>query len=148
MASMNARDRLLNELCKNGNLEDHREPLASLLDLIIESGVKISTRYDTPASNYEAYVDADKRIRISLVNVVDPLDIVWKTMHEFGHYLSGKRKPEDHTMDREELAWRHADNILLKFPYFISFKEQYETCKQSCLHSYYEYFRLKKQSPV
>lgn len=143
---MNAKDRLLNELCKNGNLENHREPLASLLDLIIQSGVKVSTRYDMPASNYEEYTVADPRIRISLVNVVDPLDIVWNTMHEFGHYLSGKRKPEDLTMDREELAWCHADTILLQFPYFISFKEQYETCKQNCLHSYREYFRLKKQS--
>ncbi|TMI73287.1 MAG: hypothetical protein E6H09_07760 [Bacteroidetes bacterium] len=142
---MNSRDRLLNELCKNGNLEDHRVPLSCLLDLIIESGVKVSTRYDKSSSNYEAYFESDLRIRISLLNVVDPLDVIWKIMHEFGHYLSGKREPEDSTMDREEQAWIHADKILQQFPYFLSFKDKYEACKQNCLHSYREYFKLKNQ---
>ncbi len=143
-AGMSARDRLVNELCKNGNLENHREPLASLLDLIHKSGVKVSTRYDMPSSSYEAYVDADKRIRVSLYDLTDPLDVIWEIMHEFGHHLSGERKPEDDTMAREELAWLYADNLLQQFPYFISFKKQYDTCKQNCLHSYREYFRLKK----
>jgi hypothetical protein len=129
-------ERLLKEICQNGHLENYTESLDQLLKYISEAGVKVSTRYDVGYSNFEDYTDHIPRIRVSLTNVVHPLDIVWELMHEYGHYLSGKRKPEDITLEREILAWTHADRILHLFPEFAKHIRDYNLCKFRCLQSY------------
>ncbi len=84
-----------------------------LLKFISEAGVKVSTCYDVGHSNFEDCNDHIPRIWINLINVVHPLDIVWELMHEYGHYMSGKRKPGEITLESEILAWSHADRTPL-----------------------------------
>ena len=132
----NKDSRLLDEVCSVGKLEDYRETLRYIFLLINESGCKVSTRYDVGYSNINDSVENGSHIRISLVAVQYPLDIIWKLLHEYGHFLSGKRQPTDSTIYREELAWKYADELLERYPELVIHKDAYERCKEECLISY------------
>lgn len=129
-------DRLIDELCHNGDLEDYRETIRDILSVITATGIKVSTRYDVSFSNIESPTDNITRIRVSLKNVKAPLNIIWQLLHEFGHFLSGKAKPGDTLLFREELAWQFADKLLGDFPALTAHKKEYEKHKLECLNSY------------
>lgn len=138
MIGTNKRLQLLNEFCKNGKVEPYRELFNKILNDMLDDGVAISTRYDVDFSNYEDYSTADsKRIRISLRNVSEPLDVLWILFHEYGHFLSPKRKFDDNKIDREELAWEKAEEAIKRYPELTSFYSSFEQCKSRCLTSYY-----------
>lgn len=137
------REKLVNEFCVNGNLEAYRDTLNKIFNDLEASSVKISARYDVDFSNFEDYGTSDqRRIRISLKNVVDPLDVLWVLFHEFGHFLSPKRKKGDDQVKREELAWQYADNTLKTYPELAAFSDSYEAYKKRCLNSYYRKYDL------
>lgn len=96
MSQEKKRQQLINEFCANGKLEPYRSLVTKILDNMQEKGVKISARYDVDFSNFEDYgTDDSTRIRISLKNVEEPLDVLWILFHEFGHFLSPTRKNDD-----------------------------------------------------
>jgi hypothetical protein len=128
--------RLLNEVCEVGKLEEFRHTLNQLFDEIGQSGCKVSARYDVEYSNIQDSIEHGSHIRISLKNVGNPIDIIWKLLHEYGHFLSGNRKVGDSILQREELAWSHADNVLKNYPQLILLEESYDRCKEKCLNSY------------
>lgn len=134
--------RLLDEFCDKGKLEPHRETLFQILSDIHENGCKVSARYDADYSNIDPNTVKPNHIRISLSKVSKPLDVIWILLHEYGHYLSGPRKTQDTKIYREELAWQLADNELKKYVNLHSEMESYETCKNKCLQSYYNKFKL------
>ena len=128
--------RLLSEVCAVGNLDDYRHTLTILFRVIKASECKLSTRYDVEYSNIEDSIEHGNHIRISLKNVENPLDIVWKLLHEYGHFLSGRRKKADSILEREELAWNFADNLVKNYPQLMLEKKSYDKCKEECLNSY------------
>ena len=132
------KSRLLNEICDVGMLEEYRNVVDVLLEMIIKKGCRISIRYDVEYSNIVDAVDHGSHIRVSLKNVKDPLDIIWKLLHEYGHFLSGKTKSNTSILEREELAWRYADEIVKSFPELLAHKEAYNKCKELCLNTYRE----------
>ncbi|WP_276504974.1 hypothetical protein [Terrimonas pollutisoli] len=129
-------ERFLNEVCFEGKLEAYRNTLSQLFSLISKNGCRVSARYDVGYSNIEESVENSNHIRISLIAVEDPLDIIWKLLHEYGHFLSGKRKPDDLTIQREELAWSFADELIKDYPDLLVHQDAYIRCKQECLNSY------------
>ncbi|ALR29294.1 hypothetical protein ATE47_01540 [Chryseobacterium sp. IHB B 17019] len=132
------REKLINEFCANGNLETYRVILTKILDEFQASGVKISARYDVDFSNFEDYsTDNHTRIRISLRNVVEPLEVFWILFHEYGHFQSPKRKAQDNEVLREEMAWQYASSTLKNYPELAKYKESYDACRKRCLNSYY-----------
>jgi len=134
--------RLIDEICTIGKLEQYRKTLTSILTIIQNNGCSISTRYDVRYSNIEQNIGSSSRIRVSMINVANPLDIIWKLLHEYGHYLSGPKMLKDTLMQREELAWTYADKLVQLYPDLVAKIDDYETCKEVCLDSY----RKKKSS--
>ena len=136
------REQKIYEFCENGRLEPYLELVERILDDLHAKGVKISARYDVEFSNFEAYdIEDGKRIRISLKNVKEPLNILWVLFHEFGHFQSPKVKAGDDIVEREELAWQFADETLKKYPELAGFRESYEARKKWCLNTYYRKYR-------
>lgn len=133
-------ERLTDEICTVGNLEEYRNQTRSILDMITDSGCTVSTRYDVSYSNIEDYIEGSNHIRVSMVNGDEPLTILWSLLHEFGHFLSGKKSADDSIVRREELAWRHADELLKKYPELLSKIDNYNAFKNKCLKSYCETF--------
>ena len=83
---------LIDEFDKNGKLEPFRELITKILDEIHDRGVQVSIRYDVDFANFEDFAPAEsKRIRVSLKNVKDPLEIIWVLFREYGHFLSHPR---------------------------------------------------------
>lgn len=138
------RTKLINEFCDNGKLEPFRDLITKILDDIQESGVKISTRYDVDFSNFEDFRSVEsKRIRVSLKSVKEPLEIIWILFHEYGHFLSDRRKKEDSQIAREELAWEKAEDIIKNYSELNEFSDSFERCKKRCLNSYYQKYGLQ-----
>jgi hypothetical protein len=123
--------RLIDEICQVGKLEDYRMPLTDLITRIYADGLKVSTRYDVGHSSI-----LNGHVRVTLIGVIHPLDIIWELIHEYGHFLSGERKPEDTDLEREEKAWFYADKLIVSFPHLVPHYEKYNICKQRCLKSY------------
>lgn len=143
MIQTKKREQLINEFCANGKLEPYRALISKILDNMQANGVNISARYDVDFSNFEDYDTSDStRIRVSLRNVTVPLDVVWILFHEYGHFLSPKRKHDDNKVYREELAWEKADKAIKEYPELDAFLDSYENCKKRCLNSYYREYGL------
>jgi len=142
---MNVPDRktqLLNELCSNGHLEKHRKVLSKILNEIHDSNCKISCRYDKIGSNIEQHREEGyPHIRISLVAVEEPLNIIWAILHEFGHYKSGKPNGET-KMEREIIAWDIAENSLKQYLELLVDFDSFQRHKDYCLSSYIKSFHL------
>lgn len=127
---------LLDEICDKGRLEEYRGTLQKIIIMIMEKGCKISTRYDVHYSNIEENKENGYHIRVSLANSGEPLDIIWTLLHEYGHYLSGKKQPGDSRLQREQLAWTYADKLVAEFPQLSVNRQSYERCRQRCLGTY------------
>jgi hypothetical protein len=128
---------LLEEICTMGKLDlSYHSTLEKIISRIEKDGCSVMTRYDIKSSSYEPYADREPIARVSLKEVEDPLYIIWRLLHEYGHYLSGKRKPEDRTMDREELAWKYADELVRQYPDLHLRIDNFEKCKGQDLESY------------
>jgi hypothetical protein len=123
--------RLVDEICDIGKLKEFRSPLTDLITRIYAEGLKVSTRYDIGQSSIFR-----GHIRVTLVGVIEPLDIIWEMMHEYGHFLSGERKPEDSDIQREEMAWSYADKLISSFPELLKHRDAYTICRERCLKSY------------
>ncbi|TXI95277.1 MAG: hypothetical protein E6Q35_09950 [Chryseobacterium cucumeris] len=133
------RIKLIDEFCKNGKLEPFRELMTKILDEIQDRGVQVSIRYDVDFSNFEDFAsDENKRIRISLKNVKDPLEVIWVLLHEYGHFLSHTRQNNDSPIAREELAWEKAEEVIKNYSELNEFSISFESCKKRCLNSYYQ----------
>ncbi len=135
------REQRIDEFCAKARMESHREILTQILDDLTAQGVTISAREDVEFSNYEAYPEQGKHIRISLKNVKIPLDVIWILFHEFGHFQSGDIKSTDTVIGREELAWNYADATFKTYPELNDELESYETCKLRCLSTYYKKYK-------
>jgi hypothetical protein len=138
------RQQRIDEFCDRGNLEPHRDVLTRILDDLGEDDVSISARYDALYSAYEPYLEQGKFIRVSLLNVEIPLDVIWIMLHEYGHYESGAIQPNDTQIYREELAWEYARKRMQNYPELAIETESFEKCRQRCLNSYYRKHGLKE----
>jgi hypothetical protein len=132
--------RLLDEICKNGTLEDYRTTLDNILTTIHQSGCKVSTKYNESTSSFERYREVPARIRIRLAKIERPLDVIWELLHEYGHFLSQNKKALS-KVEREELAWEHADRLLPEYPDLLKKLDEYTEHKTRCLSTYYEAFK-------
>jgi hypothetical protein len=68
-------------------------------------------------------------------------------LHEYGHHLSGRRLPEDQVLERESLAWKHADELVQQYPDLLPMIGAYEKCKQRDYNSYLQYFANEINKP-
>jgi len=136
------KEQLIDEFCDKGGLEPYRPLVTRIFDALQRQGVKISARYDVEFSNFEAHdIEDGKRIRISLKNVKEPLNVFWVLFHEFGHFQSPKVNPGDDVLAREELAWQFADKTFAGYPELAGFRGSYEACKKWCLNTYYRKYQ-------
>jgi hypothetical protein len=127
--------RLLDEICAKAKLESLFRPvLEKIIIRIEEGGCTVMTRYDISSSSYQPY--REPIIRVSLKNVGEPLNVIWRLLHEYGHYLSGPLKPGDLPLQREELAWKQADQLVQEYPELILRMEDYKRCKEHDLNTY------------
>jgi hypothetical protein len=135
------KEQLLNELCKNGRVEDHRETIRAMLAEINRNGARVACKYNETASNLDPSLDErPELIRVSLVGVKNRLDILWGILHEYGHYLDWPRKPEDSVITREETAWRIAEQQLQQYPQLVPEIAGFRQYRNWCLNSYYRYY--------
>ena len=130
------RPTLLDEICTKGGLElSYRSVLERIIIRIEKDGCIVTTRYDMKSSSYDTNIESDI-IRVSLKDVEEPLNIIWRLLHEYGHYLSGRAKVGDQKMQREDLAWKHADTLVREYPELLPRIDDYERCKEQDLNSY------------
>lgn len=134
------RSRLINEICKEGKLEPYRVTLTSILNKIYAQGAYVSCRYDRTASNIDPHPEKPYHIRLAMVGVKHPLNIIWALLHEFGHYLDGKRLNSDEDIPREQSAWKHAEAFLMQYAELIAQYELYEIYRDWCLDTYFSYY--------
>lgn len=136
--------RLLDEICANGKLEEFRDTIKEILDEIHQRGCKVSTQYVRPTSSFEWYTPHPPMIRVKMHLNDQPLHIVWALLHEYGHFLSGKRQASDEKMGRENLAWKHADKLVSQFPQLSKHNASYSKYRKTCLKTYEEGLQLNK----
>ena len=130
------KSRLIDEISTIGKLEDYRNTLEDILVLIHNDGCRVSTRYDVVYSNIGENLEYGRYIQVSLKNVSKPLDIIWKLLHEYGHYLSGVKESKDFTIEREVLAWDNAEKMVMTYPDLVAKIWDFNQCKMECLDSY------------
>lgn len=135
------KEQLINELCKNGNLEDHRETIRAMLAEINSNGARVSCKYNVAASNLDPSLnERPTLIRVSMIDVKNRLDILWVMLHEYGHYLDWPRKPEDTIVTREETAWKIAERELQKYSHLIPEISSFKKYRDWCLMTYYKVY--------
>ncbi|QJB35918.1 hypothetical protein HF329_33255 [Chitinophaga oryzae] len=132
--------RTVDEVCKKGQLEEHRDTIKAIFTLINEKGCKIATRYERPTSSVDWSAADGPIIRLNLLSNKEPIHIIWSLLHEYGHFLSGKpataRLDDDQQMAREVLAWEHADQQLIEFPELCECRQAYHQYRAACLKTY------------
>jgi len=139
------RPRLVEEICAKAKLDvAYHATLVQLITRIEAGGCDVMTREDGIPSSYEPYFDRRSIIRLNVKDVEAPFNIFWDLLHEYGHHLSGKRQPEDHDLAREELAWQHADTLILDYSDLVIRKEDYELRRQRDLDTYRDYYGKRK----
>jgi len=135
--------RLLDEILTVGKLDaKYRSTLETIIVRIEADGCRVMTRYDISSSSYAAYSDGQSIARISLKDVDEPMNIIWRLLHEYGHFLTGKIKLNDSMIDREERAWQYADDLVKEYPDLLLRINEYERCKAHDLKTYREYLGL------
>jgi hypothetical protein len=134
---------ILDEICSMAKLEPFRATLEAILLRIHAQGCIVWTRTDITASSFLA--EPEPVIRVSLLNVEEPLNVIWRLLHEFGHFLSPVAKQEDDKMEREELAWRKADELVKEYPTLVVHMDKYEQCKEQDLDTYRRFLDKKGQ---
>ena len=131
------RPRILDEICARAKLESsYRSVLERIIIRIEEDGCSVMTRDDIKSSSYQPYIDREPIIRVSLKNVGEPLNVIWRLLHEYGHYLSGPLEPGNLPLQREELAWKQSDQLVQEYPELLLKIDDYERCKEHDLNTY------------
>ena len=134
--------RLIDEIFTVGKLNPmYRATLEEIIVRIEADGCQVMTRYDISSSSYEAYSDGQCIARVSLKDVDEPMNIVWRLLHEYGHFLSGQIQLNDRMIDREERAWQYADD-LKEYPDLLLCIHDYERCKAHDIKTYQEFLGL------
>ncbi|SFE64092.1 hypothetical protein SAMN05518672_108207 [Chitinophaga sp. CF118] len=131
------RERLIDEICETAHLQDYRTVVTEIVIMIEADGCKVYTDHSRTASSYTSPMGQEPIIRVSLLWVRQPLTVVWRLLHEYGHHLSGPRIAEDTDIIREELAWNHAEVILQNYPQLLEMKMDFQQCKDHDLETYY-----------
>lgn len=139
------RNQLINEICKNGLLEEYRDTIRAILEEIFANGAKVSCKYNETASNIDRDRVRPYHIRVSMIEVKHPLNIIWNILHEYGHYLDWPVKQEDSRIDREKTAWRYAEQMLPKYPKLLDGIAYFEHHKNWCLSTYYAAEKVRKE---
>ena len=135
------RPRLVEEICAKTKLDvGYHNTLATIIARIEGGGCEVLTRDDGIPSSYDPYTSRPPIIRVNLRDVDDPLNIFWRLFHEYGHHLSGDRQKGDHDLDREELAWQKADELIVEYPDLLLCKDDYERCREHDLNTYRVYY--------
>lgn len=132
------RERLIDEICDNAQLQDYRATLTQLVAMIEDDWCKVYADYSRKASSYNVTIDEAPIIRISLLVVKEPINVIWRLLHEYGHHLSGPRYPADTKIFREELAWKYAEPLLEKYPELLKRKVEFDQCRDHDLGTYYK----------
>lgn len=128
----------IKEICTKGDILQYEQIINTQTHKIVEKGCSISCRYDRGHSVFEQQPDKPPHIRISLIDKKPtPLNIIWAILHEYGHLVSGNKKKEDDTIDREELAWENAQKELKEYPELLKEESSFLAYKTFCLNSYY-----------
>ena len=140
MKDVQQNPRILNEVCKKGNLEQYRQIVKELFDFINKHGCRIATQYHRPTSTLDWSPPTGPIIRLNPEVHSEPLHVIWILLHEFGHFLSGKPQTphlnNQQRWERELLAWEHADQQLNKFPVLLPYMESYIHQRANCLKTY------------
>lgn len=140
------RSQLINEICKNGLLEDYRDTIELILKEIFKNGAKVSCKYNETPSNIDPDRVRPHHIRVSMIQVKDPINIIWNILHEYGHYLDWPVKVKDSRIDREETAWKYAELMLRRYTQLLKEIEKFDIYKNWCLGTYYRAERINKSN--
>lgn len=140
------KEQLVNELCVNGNLVKFRETIYRMLTVIYQNGATVSCKYNETASNIDSNPERPKHIRVSMIQVKDPLNIVWNIMHEYGHYLDWPRIIDHTVIEREENAWKLAEIEIQKYPQLVKEIERFKKHRDWCLETYYTHCNKTSKS--
>lgn len=140
MNNSSKKQRVINEFCDKGILENYRDILSKIFDEIEGMGCQISSRYNENRSSHEFYIDGC-HIRICLNEIYnESIHIIWTILHEFGHHLSGKHSSARinpvEKLEREELAWRIARDKALEYPALAANISNFDTYREFCLNTY------------
>lgn len=137
------RPRLLEEICTLGKIDEtYHATLEAIILRIEKDGCQVMTRTDISSSTYEAYPNGLRIARVSLKDVDDPMNIIWRLLHEYGHYKSGERNNSDRTIDREERAWKEAERLIADYPDLLARKDHFTQCREHDLGTYRKHLGL------
>jgi hypothetical protein len=143
--------KLIDEFCKVGKLETHRNVLEDIFTGFELKPVGISCRTDGFSSSAEAGPNGT-HIRINVRDRENPLHIIWDLLHEYGHFFNG---PVDDKTDknkvalREYRAWQFASDFFNVFPELQPYRAEFNKYRQVCFSSYVEKLQLNyKVEPI
>jgi hypothetical protein len=134
------KEQLIDEFCAEGKLEDFRQTIREILAEIKKNGAVVSCKYNETASNVDQDRERPKHIRVSMIHVKTPLNIIWVMLHEYGHYLDWPRNADHSVVQREETAWLLAEIELFKYPQLIPEIESFRIHRAWCLDTYYKIY--------
>lgn len=127
------------EICQKGNLNEFESIIEIIINVIIDSGCKISCCDTCETSRIEQSIDDTEinHIRISFKDKTEkPIHFIWDILHEYGHHLSGKPNGKEKSYSRESLAWDLGYATLIKIPELKDYCDDYKNYKEKCLTTY------------
>jgi len=131
LLKLHKNERLLNEVCEFGKLENFREILKFYLKEIFKNNFTISCKYNDDQSSIDW---TKKHIWVSLKKA--PLKIIWDILHEYGHLLSEEKKDNIIDINRELKAWLNAEVELKKHSKLILHINEFNDYRNECLKTY------------
>lgn len=125
----NAKDRFMREICRHAGIEEFRELVYEMVEIISSNGFSVCCRNDIDQSVIEW---SNYLIRIYVpINPSRNLGSLWSLLHETGHLVNGNNGPSKQS---ELEAWKFAQNIVERsFPDLVKMFLAY---KDNCLKSY------------
>jgi hypothetical protein len=131
--------RLKREIVQNGNLSEFEVTIENLIQIIIESNCDISCDYTSKNSRISQSKDNSfkSHIWLGFKNIKEKrIQIIWDILHEFGHYLSGKSKGDERTVEREKHAWDLAFKQLKRDPDLVTYSDDFKLYRDNCIKTY------------
>lgn len=136
--------RLIDEICKVGNLEAYRKVLEDIFIAIELKPCKIACKYNGPPSVTEFGPDSTI-IRLDVKERESAIHIIWDLLHEYGHFFNGPvsdKNDKNKVALSEYRAWQFANDFFDVFPELQPHKAEFNKYRQVCFSSYVEALQL------
>lgn len=132
----------VNELVKNGGLEEYKDYIINIINDIDKEGCSISFRYDgeTRSSHWKNENGCGIRIPLDDKLYKSNEHILWIILHELGHHFQNSTKEELKDCKRryeiEAAAWDFAFFKFKELGFPINEEESFSICKTNYLNTY------------